>query len=119
MAPHHIVSEVDRYLAAPGQASAYMVGRLEIQRLRRRVEADLGNRFDVRDFHEAVLAEGPVPLSLLDELITEWIASQAASLVRLPHDVTAIGFGHGDPLTAPDVFRAFTTSVRPGPPRRR
>ena len=75
MAPHHIQSEVDRYLAVPGQALAYMVGRLEIQRLRRVAESSLGPRFDIRDFHDAVLGEGPVPLSLLEELITGWIAS--------------------------------------------
>ncbi|MFC0434149.1 DUF885 family protein [Kutzneria buriramensis] len=73
MAPHHVESEVDRYLAVPGQALAYMVGRLEIQRLRRKAEAALGDRFDVRDFHAVVLSEGAVPLSVLDELITEWI----------------------------------------------
>jgi uncharacterized protein (DUF885 family) len=50
-----------------------MVGRLEIQRLRRAAEAALGDRFDVRDFHAVVLSEGAVPLSVLDELITEWI----------------------------------------------
>jgi uncharacterized protein (DUF885 family) len=77
MAPHHVVSEVDRYLAAPGQALAYMVGRLEIQRLRRFAEAELGDRFDIRDFHEAVLGEGPVPLSVLAELIEEWVAARA------------------------------------------
>ena len=81
MTPHHIQSEVDRYLAAPGQALAYMVGRLEIQRLRRLAESALGSRFDIRDFHEAVLGEGPVPLSLLDELITGWIASGVGSAV--------------------------------------
>ncbi|EWM11599.1 DUF885 family protein [Kutzneria sp. 744] len=75
MARHHVVSEVDRYIAAPGQALAYMVGRLEIQRLRRVAEAHLGDRFDIRDFHEAVLGEGPVPLSVLAELITEWMES--------------------------------------------
>ena len=75
MAPHHIVSEVDRYIAAPGQALAYMVGRLEIQRLRRLAESELGDRFDIRDFHAAVLAEGPVPMSLLAELVGDWMAS--------------------------------------------
>jgi uncharacterized protein (DUF885 family) len=64
-----------RYIAAPGQALAYMVGRLEIQRLRRAAESRLGDRFDIRDFHEAVLGEGPVPLSVLAELIDEWVAS--------------------------------------------
>jgi uncharacterized protein (DUF885 family) len=78
MAPHHIVSEVDRYLAVPGQALAYMVGRLEIQRLRRLAESALGARFDIRDFHEAVLGEGPVPLSVLDELVTAWVERQRA-----------------------------------------
>ncbi|MFI9387276.1 DUF885 domain-containing protein [Kutzneria sp. NPDC052558] len=74
MAPHHVVSEVDRYLAVPGQALAYMVGRLEFQRLRRLAESTLGDRFDIRDFHEAVLAEGPVPMSLLADIVTGWLS---------------------------------------------
>jgi uncharacterized protein (DUF885 family) len=73
MALEHIVSEVDRYLADPGQALAYMVGRLEIQRLRRHAEQALGDRFDIADFHEAILVHGRVPLSTLAELVANWI----------------------------------------------
>jgi uncharacterized protein (DUF885 family) len=76
MAPEHIAAEVDRYLAEPGQALAYMIGRLEIQRLRRHAEQALGESFDIRDFHEAVLAQGRVPLSTLAEIITVWITAR-------------------------------------------
>jgi len=73
MAPAIIESEVDRYLACPGQALAYMVGRLEIQRLRRKAEQALGAGFDIRAFHETVLAEGRMPLSTLADLVADWI----------------------------------------------
>ncbi|KAA2263264.1 DUF885 domain-containing protein [Solihabitans fulvus] len=76
MAPMEIESEVDRYVAAPGQALAYMVGRLEIQRLRAEAEQALGERFDIRAFHDLVLAGGPLPLSTLAEVVTDWIAAQ-------------------------------------------
>jgi uncharacterized protein (DUF885 family) len=76
MAAEHIASEVDRYLADPGQALAYMVGRLEIRRLRRHAEQALGMTFDIRDFHEITLAQGRVPLSTLGDIVTGWITSQ-------------------------------------------
>jgi uncharacterized protein (DUF885 family) len=76
MAPAVIESEVDRYLADPGQALAYMVGRLEIQRLRAKAEQALGAAFDLRDFHETVLAEGRLPLSALADLVTDWIGER-------------------------------------------
>ncbi|MEJ2856780.1 MULTISPECIES: DUF885 domain-containing protein [unclassified Saccharothrix] len=69
-----VEAEVDRYLSAPGQALAYLVGRLEIQRLRASAERVLGPRFDPRDFHEVVLSEGPVPLGSLAELVTVWMS---------------------------------------------
>ena len=59
--------EIDRYICTPGQATSYMVGRLEIQRIRREAQARLGDRFDVRDFHAAVLESGSLPLGILDE----------------------------------------------------
>ncbi|HEX8867844.1 MAG TPA: DUF885 domain-containing protein, partial [Lentzea sp.] len=71
MALMQIESEVDRYLGEPGQALAYMVGRLRFQELRRRAEA-AGK--DVRDFHEVVLSQGRLTLALLDEVVTEWLA---------------------------------------------
>jgi uncharacterized protein (DUF885 family) len=76
LAQVEIESEVDRYIAAPGQALAYMVGRLEIQRIRAAAERALGGRFDIRAFHDLVLAGGPLPLAVLDEVVTEWSRSQ-------------------------------------------
>ncbi|MFT7839611.1 DUF885 domain-containing protein [Saccharothrix sp. BKS2] len=72
-----IENEVDRYIAAPGQALAYMVGRLEIQRLRAGAERALGDRFDVRDFHDLLLGGGPLPLAVLDEVVTAWVAERS------------------------------------------
>ncbi|GAB2871408.1 DUF885 domain-containing protein [Lentzea nigeriaca] len=69
-------AEVDRYLAQPGQALAYMVGRLKFQELRGRAEQALGTAFDVRDFHEVVLGRGKLTLGLLDDVVTAWIAER-------------------------------------------
>ncbi|MFO7587485.1 MAG: DUF885 domain-containing protein [Gemmatimonadota bacterium] len=74
-----IESEVDRYLAVPGQATAYMIGRLEIQRLRAKAEERLGPRFDVREFHDAVLADGAVTLPMLREAVDRWMASRSGT----------------------------------------
>lgn len=71
-----IESEVDRYLAAPGQALAYMVGRLEIQRIRAEAEQALGSRFDIREFHDLVLGGGPLPLAVLDAVVKNWITTR-------------------------------------------
>jgi uncharacterized protein (DUF885 family) len=68
----NIVSEVDRYIAWPGQALAYMIGRREIRRLRAQAERDLGPRFDIRAFHGVVLGNGAVPLGVLDQLVSQW-----------------------------------------------
>jgi uncharacterized protein (DUF885 family) len=67
-----INAEIDRYIETPGQALAYMVGRLEIQRVRAEAEAKMGSRFDVRAFHDLVLENGAVPLSTLGDLVTDW-----------------------------------------------
>jgi uncharacterized protein (DUF885 family) len=66
---------VDRYIADPGQATAYMIGRLEIERLRADAERRLGTRFDLRVFHDRVLANGSVPLPVLRAEIERWVAS--------------------------------------------
>ncbi|MEV6242523.1 DUF885 domain-containing protein [Lentzea sp. NPDC051838] len=71
MTPMLIESEVDRYLGEPGQALAYMVGRLKFEELRRKAEA-AGQ--DVRDFHEVVLSQGRLTLALLDEVVDGWLA---------------------------------------------
>jgi uncharacterized protein (DUF885 family) len=69
----YIESEVDRYIADPGQATAYMIGRLEIERLRHEAEDRLGSQFDLPEFHDRVLESGAVPLPLLRSHIESWI----------------------------------------------
>ncbi|AQR75713.1 hypothetical protein BXU08_06340 [Sphingomonas sp. LM7] len=68
--------EVDRYFNWPGQATSYMVGQLRIAELRARAERELGARFDIRDFHEAVLGQGALPLDILDEQVARYIAAR-------------------------------------------
>jgi uncharacterized protein (DUF885 family) len=77
--PVFIDSEVDRYLSQPGQALAYMVGKLKIVELRERAQAKLGARFDLRRFHNVVLDQGPLPLTVLERYVDEWIAAQSAA----------------------------------------
>lgn len=67
---------IERYMASPGQALAYKTGELEILALREEAKRELGGRFDLRDFHEAVLGEGPVSLPILRERVRTWIARQ-------------------------------------------
>jgi uncharacterized protein (DUF885 family) len=74
----NVRNEIDRYIGWPGQALAYMVGRREIQRLRGEAERRLGARFDIRDFHGAVLGNGAVPLGVLEQLVTGWAGQRAA-----------------------------------------
>jgi uncharacterized protein (DUF885 family) len=76
LAETDVVSEVERYIAWPGQALGYKVGDLHIQGLRQRAEQELGEKFDIRDFHREVLGDGAVPLSVLDAKIDRWIASR-------------------------------------------
>jgi uncharacterized protein (DUF885 family) len=66
--------EVDRYICRPGQATSYMVGRLEIERIRRGAEERQGDRFDVRRFHSAVLDSGSLPLGVLDRVVADRLA---------------------------------------------
>ena len=73
---HEVRTETDRYISWPGQALAYKIGELKIKELRARAEEALGDDFDVRLFHDAVLANGSVPLDILDELIQVWIEEQ-------------------------------------------
>ena len=74
-----IKSEVMRYLVIPGQATSYKVGMLDILRLRKMAEQQLGNAFDIRAFHDAVLSGGALPLSLLDRRIQQWIKRTKAN----------------------------------------
>lgn len=72
-----VAAEVDRYIGTPGQALGYMVGRLEIDRVRARAEATLGERFDIRSFHEALLGAGTITLPIMRERVEAWMAATA------------------------------------------
>ncbi|HKJ03320.1 MAG TPA: DUF885 domain-containing protein, partial [Longimicrobiales bacterium] len=71
-----VESEIDRYIAVPGQATAYLLGSLEIQRLRRDAAARLGDRFDIEGFHDVVLGDGAVSLPMLRAAVDRWVASR-------------------------------------------
>jgi uncharacterized protein (DUF885 family) len=73
----HVTAEIDRYAVTPGQALAYMIGRLEIQKIRREAEAALGDRFRIKEFHDAVLGAGPMPLPILARRVGEWVSDAA------------------------------------------
>lgn len=76
MSLHTIEEEVDRYISFPGQALSYMIGRLEIQRIRSDAEAALGERFDIRGFHDVVLGSGGMTLETLDRMVAAWVATE-------------------------------------------
>ena len=78
LAPHNIKTEVERYISWPGQALAYKIGELKIIELRKRATETLGNKFDLRDFHDEVLKDGGMPLDLLEAKIDRWIFEESS-----------------------------------------
>jgi uncharacterized protein (DUF885 family) len=70
-----IISEIERYMANPGQALSYKIGQLKIRELRAKAEKTLGEQFDIREFHNQVLELGSVPLKILESKINAWIAA--------------------------------------------
>ncbi len=77
--PARAEAEIDRYIAVPGQATSYMLGNLEIRRLRTMAEESLGEKFDIKAFHDRVLENGALPLSLLREKIQSWVDTELGS----------------------------------------
>jgi uncharacterized protein (DUF885 family) len=78
----NVQSEVDRYIAWPGQALAYKLGQLEILKLREEAKQKLGGKFDLRAFHDEVVGSGPLPLDVFDAQVKEWIAAQQGAAAK-------------------------------------
>ncbi len=76
LSPHNIETELQRYIGWPGQATAYKIGEIRLREIRARAERELGDRFDIRRFHDALLVDGALPLALLDQRMDRWIAEE-------------------------------------------
>ena len=76
MAQSDVVSEIERYIVMPGQATSYKVGMMKILELRDKAKSSLGDKFDLRDFHDVILKNGAVPLDILTRLVDQYIADK-------------------------------------------
>jgi uncharacterized protein (DUF885 family) len=78
MAESDVVAEIERYFVLPGQATAYKVGMMKILELRELARSELGDRFDIREFHNVVLTNGSMPLNTLELLVRQYIEQKKA-----------------------------------------
>jgi uncharacterized protein (DUF885 family) len=76
LSAHNVKTEIDRYISWPAQALSYKIGEIKIKQLRASAEKALGDKFDIRAFHDALLAEGSVPLYILEQNIEQFIQTQ-------------------------------------------
>ena len=74
--PSDLSSEIERYMATPGQALSYKIGQIKIRELRTKAEIQLDEKFDIREFHNQILNSGSLPLVLLEKKIENWIKTQ-------------------------------------------
>jgi uncharacterized protein (DUF885 family) len=84
MPPEFLAAEVDRYIAMPGQALAYLTGKREILRLREQAKHRLGSAFSLTEFHSAVLDQGSLPMPVLERAITDWVSGAGPSGTKRP-----------------------------------
>jgi uncharacterized protein (DUF885 family) len=77
MGQDEVTAEIERYIVMPGQACAYKIGMLKILELREKAKQQLGNKFDIKDFHNVVLKNGAMPLSILEQVVEQYIQSKA------------------------------------------
>jgi uncharacterized protein (DUF885 family) len=78
MAESDIVAEVERYMAIPGQALSYKVGQLTILKLRAEAEKQLGDKFDIKGFHDQILTTGSLPMAVMERKVADWIKLEQA-----------------------------------------
>ena len=96
---------MERYINWPGQATSYKIGQLKIVELRRRAEQALGNRFDIRDFHEVILGNGALPLDVLESQVDAYIASRKSLNIMADTPPDRLSLNHRSPYFDADTLR--------------